>query len=258
MHRILVPAALTLLLASACAPLIELEDENTALRSKVDSLEIVIAECRGQGDLLQERLTAIETENLQLDDRNRELSARVVEIQYADSSGTPAATAVPHAEIMDTPAGTSVTGTAAVDAAASGDDIPSPHYDGKVPAGLEFLRQYQAALNAYNGKQYAECARMFTALLAGSGANDMTDNCVYWLGEAAVQQGQSARAIELFSQVIRYRGADKIDDALISRAAAHIRAGNKPAAREDLDRLLREYPDSEHIGPARQMLRNLQ
>ncbi|MBE0645491.1 MAG: hypothetical protein IH600_15525, partial [Bacteroidetes bacterium] len=90
MHRILIPATLlALLLVNACAPLIELEDENTALRSRLDSLEIVLAECRGQGDLLQERMGAIENENLLLDDRNRELTARMAELQYTGSGNLP-------------------------------------------------------------------------------------------------------------------------------------------------------------------------
>jgi TolA-binding protein len=139
----------------------------------------------------------------------------------------------------------------------STDAIPAPRYDGKVSAGLEFLQRYQLALNAYNDKKYVECTSMFSALLSGSSANDMTDNCVYWMGEAAVQQGQTTRAIDLLSTVIGYRGSDKVDDALVSRATVYSREGNKSAARADLDRLIREFPDSEHIGIARQMLRNL-
>ncbi|MFZ1730246.1 MAG: tetratricopeptide repeat protein [Bacteroidota bacterium] len=277
MHRILILSAIVLLFVTACGPLVELEDENIALRSRVDSLEINLAECRGQGDLLQERLAAIETENLQLDDRNRELSARVVEVQYEDDESSATGTVVPaenndespaaspDAAAVQSEAGESSAGSdepvastaavpAAVNAAAA---MPTPRYNGSVPTDLEFLRQYQAALNAYNDKNYAESVRLFTALLAGSSANDMTDNCVYWMGEAAVQQGQPARAIELFTTVIGYHGADKVDDALISRAAVYAREKNVSAARADLDRLLREFPGSEHIGIARQMLRNL-
>ncbi len=278
MHRIFVPAVLTLLLASACGPLVELEDENTALRSRVDSLEIILAECRGQGDLLHERLTAIESENLQLDDRNRELSARVVEMQYADPSAaasSPGATVAPDrtAQKAVAPADTKVPvrrDTQAQKTAANStaqrtppavnttaDALTISPYDGRTAAGFDFLRQYQAALNAYNGKQYAESMRLFMNLITGSAGNDMTDNCVYWMGEAAVQLGQQARAKSLFTTVIGYGGADKVDDALVSRASVYAEEGNTAEARKDLNRLLKEYPGSEHIGIARQMLRNL-
>lgn len=285
MHWIIVPAALTLLLASACGPLIELEDENIALRSHVDSLEIVLAECRGQGDLLHERLAAIESENLLLDDRNRELSARVVEMQYVDpSTGTagaadgttsPGESVAPDgttqaAETLvetDTPERpqTPVPETGANRAPSRTlpviepmlEAMPVAPYDGRSTAGFDFLRQYQAALNAYNEKQYEQSLRLFTQLLSGSKGNDMTDNCVYWMGEAAVQLGRQEKAIEMFTTVIGYRGADKVDDALLSRAGVYAKEGNPAAARNDLNRLLKDYPDSEHIGIARQMLRNL-
>ncbi|MBE0644839.1 MAG: tetratricopeptide repeat protein [Bacteroidetes bacterium] len=135
--------------------------------------------------------------------------------------------------------------------------MPAPSYDGSVSPGLEYLRRYQTALNTYNSKQYEEAQRLFSALLAGSNANDMTDNCVYWMGEAAMQRGLTGEAIALFSNVIEYRGADKVDDALLSRASAYTREGNTAQARSDLDRLLRDFPGSEHTGMARQMLRAL-
>ncbi len=276
MHRILLPAAAALLFASACGPLIELEDENTALRSRVDSLEIVLAECRGQGDLLQERLSAIENENLQLDDRNRDLAARIAELQYTGGGrvpfdpDAPAVAAAPQTETgtgdADRPsaAGSEKNASPVPDApgsttqaSAAEAGLPGVSYDGSVSPGISFLQKYQTALNTYNGKRFEESLDLFADLLRQSAANDMTDNCVYWMGEAAVQLGRPVQAVALFSTVIGYRGADKVDDALASRAAAYSGLGRKEDARADLERLLREFPGSEHAGVARQMLRTM-
>ncbi|MBR9974250.1 MAG: tetratricopeptide repeat protein [Bacteroidetes bacterium] len=248
------PTVLTLfllLLTVACAPLIELEDENIALRSSIDSLEIEIAECRGQGELLLDRLSAIEAQNIMLDDRNRELAARLAEAQYAsgpESEGhgtTEAPVAIPDRdpaqENRSSPVGVTV----------------PKQYAAGVSAGLEFLREYQSGLSAFNEKRHAEAVRLFTALLAAGERNDMIDNCLYWLGEAELRLGHDAEAIGHFTGAVACQGGDKVDDALLSRASAYRAAGNTAAARADLERLLQDHPRSELAGQARSMQRSM-
>lgn len=251
MIRRLLPLAAALLFTGACAPLVELEDENIALRSKVDSLEILMAECRGQEVLLKDRLAAIEAQNLELDDRNRELTASLAETQYNAQAAEPAP--------IDAPPGAASPPAAAEPSIGADAVSPSvePAYDGTVSPGLPFLRQYQSALSAYNDKKYEEAVRLFEGLLATGQRNDMIDNCYYWLGEAEAQLGHSARAVVHFGRAVACPGADKVDDALFSRAAAYRTEGNVTAARADLERLLREFPHSELASQARGTLRAL-
>lgn len=261
---------LPLLLTVACAPLIELEDENIALRSKVDSLEIVLAECRGQGELLGDRLAAIEAQNLALDDRNRELTATLAETQYRGSdvedgqtipeedstvAATPEKTDIgnnpPAAEALPVrPRETETTDHGGV--------AVLSRFEAGRPAGLGFLRRYQEALNAYNEKRFRDAARLFGELLAERENNDMIDNCLYWLGEAEAQLGHRDEAIGYFTRTVGCSGGDKVDDALFSRASARRDAGDHGAARADLQLLLKDHPQSELAGQARRMLQGLQ
>jgi TolA-binding protein len=253
MIRRLLPLVAALLFTGACAPLVELEDENIALRSKVDSLEIMIAECSGQEVLLKDRLAAIEAQNLELDDRNRELTASLAETQYS-------AQTTESAQVADATASAAVFPPAESESPAAADaGTPStePAYDGTVTPGLQFLRQYQSALSAYNGKKYEDAVGLFEGLLATGQRNDMIDNCHYWLGEAMAQLGDNTNAIAHFGRAVACRGADKVDDALYSRATVQRTEGNTAAARADLERLLSEFPHSELASQARSTLRVL-
>lgn len=302
MIRPLLLTLFVLLCSTACAPLVELEDENIALRAKVDSLEIVLTECRGQGELLGDRLAAIEAQNLALDDRNRELMADLAEARYrpaadAEQAGAPgpepvsdgstrpvrtvaagSATeqepppavpaereppppAVPAEREPPPPAASAEQGEVfpvAESAAARNVPRPTASFEAGTPAGLAFLRRYQEALSAYNAGRFAEASALFEALLAGGERNDMIDNCLYWLGEAEAQRGRTTEAIDFFTRAIACRGGDKVDDALLSRATARRAAGDAAAARDDLQRLLSEHPQSELTSQARGMLRGLQ
>ena len=240
--------AVLLLLAAlgACTPLVELEDENHALRARVDSLEILLGEYQAQTELLQERLSAIERENMKLDDRNRHLSARLAEVQY----GAPAA---------------EQQGTAQTDGAGEIGAVTPVRLPGQgrtefrkdTPPDLAFLRKYQSALSAYNVREYARAVRLFTDLLSSAHPNDMIDNCIYWLAESLVQRGQLDEAHARFTAVLDLDGSDKTAAALVARARTAIAMERSAEARADLERCIREFPRSEQAAAARILLKKL-
>ena len=252
--------ALVLLLGGAgCGPLIELEDENVALKAQVDSLEIALAECGTQTDLAHERLAAIERENLQLDDRNRQLAALVAELRHettADAGVTASSpdAGEPDAQARRTASAVAETQLPAATSSAAGD---APAFDPAVQPSMTFLREYQKGLSAYHAREFDRARRLFAGLLQTGGANDMTDNCVYWLGETALQQGQYAEARDLFSTVLGYGNSDKMPHALLARARAAVAQKRHGDARRDCDVLLRDYPGSEQAAPARKLLKDL-
>lgn len=259
--------AVATLFSVACAPLVELEDETVALRTRVDSLDGQLSECRTETVRLRERLSAVEEQNLALDDRNRALSAALAEAQYQSPDAVS-----PDAVSPD--ANTRASGTADGEGAVSGmrtpvSDIPvdggpaaagatAPLHDGRVPADIAFLGRYQTALGAYNSRLYPDALRQFAELLSGARPNDMIDNCLYWMGESAMQLGRHYEAVRHFTRVVAFTGADKVDDALYSRAMAHKAAGQSAQARADLELLLRQFPHSEFTGQARGALKSLQ
>jgi TolA-binding protein len=293
---------LLLIAFTACGPLIELEDENAALSARIDSLEIALAECGTQTDLAHERLSAIERENLQLDDNNRQLAAQIAEMRYASPpvvSGQPGSTQPGSTQPGSTQPGSTQPGStqpgstqpgstqagmpdpgpvSSGDAPAASEEaddptfaprrdasavptaVPSstrmevPAYDHAMKPDLAFLREYQAALSAFNAKQYDRARTVFAGLLQTSRANDMIDNCVYWLGETAMQQGQYEEAHELFSIVLGYAQSDKAPHALLARARTSLARNNDTEARADCQRILRVYPQSEQAATANELL----
>jgi TolA-binding protein len=231
---------------AACAPLIELEDENVALHARVDSLEIVLAECNAQTLLFQERLSTIERENLQLDDRNRQFAAKLAELQYGR---------VPEEQQGMATAGERATMPSVTPVPASGERTPD--YRAGTAPDLPFLREYQSALSAYNSKEYARAARLFSGLLMTSSPNDMIDNCVYWLGETQFQLGQLDQAYGRFTTVLDYERSDKTAAALLSRARVSLALERKEDARADLQRCIKDFPLSEQAETAKQLLRKI-
>jgi TolA-binding protein len=250
--------ATALVLVSACGPLIELEDENIALRSRVDSLEIALAECGSGTDLAHERLAVIERQNLQLDDNNRQLQARLTELQFQ-----PAAAEAPqqHQSVagQQQPGSERLAATQQVSPPVPAAAQPSsaPDYRMGTSPDLAFLRDYQAALSAYNAKQYQRAAQLFSGLTMTSAPNDMIDNCVYWLGEARLQLGETEEALARFTTVLGFEGSDKIAATLLSRGRVLMNAGRRDEAKKDFQRLINEHPKSEQARTARQLLRKL-
>jgi len=289
MTRLLAFFVLPLFAATACGPLIELEEENIELQTKVDSLEIALTECHAGTDLAHERLAAIERENLQLDDKNRQLQARLTEVQFASTTQSPAqntppaqsatpaqpaAPAPPAAPAQSAPPVRPVITPTVPPAPAAKPSMPAqpaapaqtgiarstspaPEFRQGVNADLAFLRGYQSALSAYNSGEYRRAAREFAAIMMTSRPNTMIDNCVYWLGESHRQLGENGEAIARFSTVIGYTGSDKISAALLSRGRLYMDAGQSDMARADLQRITRDYPQSEQSGSARQLLQKL-
>lgn len=85
---LLLPAVL--LLAQGCAPLAELEDENTHLRARIDTLEVLRESCSARLATLTQRITTLEQERILLEDRNKSLSERL-----AAASSLPTVTVTP-------------------------------------------------------------------------------------------------------------------------------------------------------------------
>ncbi|MDX9758525.1 MAG: tetratricopeptide repeat protein [Bacteroidota bacterium] len=251
MKCLLFACAITALFGVACAPLVELEDETVTLRARADSLDGLLTECQAETVRLQESLSAVEERNLALDDRARALSAELAEARYR----------TPDEDVVDPGKPTPESDIRIEGATAASMDVETVRamasYDGRVQPDIDFLGRYQSALGAYHARHYPDALRQFADLLAGARPNDMIDNCLYWMGESAMQLGRHDEAIHHFTRVIACTGADKVDDALYSRAMAHRAAGRHAEARADLDLLVRQFPHSELTGQARRALKQL-
>ena len=255
-------AVLLMLILQACGPLVELEEENVALQSRVDSLEVALVTTGTKLADIRERIAELESENLRMSDQNRDLSARLAEARNqsaAGRSGTANAAPPPQFSSTPPPAASQQSPPPGIPPAAS---QPAPaagfaRHDPRIQPDMAWLTRYQDALYSYNTGSFQEATVKFDALARGSSPNNHIDNCVFWLGQCALMQGRADEAVGLFTTVLTYNGSNKISDALYSRAEAYGRKGDSMNARRDYQKLLDSFPGSARAADARERLRAL-
>ncbi len=258
--------ALAIPAISACVPLSELDEMEAVMTSRVDSLDLQLNECRAQSQLYLDRMAAIERENLQLDDQNRLLAARLAELQYSDSTLMPVTGArdvpsisSPTAVVPEPASPDRETTIAAADAAPpdveSGTTTPAA-FNPSITPDIEYLRKYQEALRQHQSNMNDLAYMSFESLL-NAPPNDMADNCLYWMAESEIKSGRHERAAGLFSSVLLCTPSDKAPAALLGRARARIALERIAEAREDLERLRGSYPRTPEAEQATSLLRSL-
>jgi len=117
-----------------------------------------------------------------------------------------------------------------------------------------FPRAYEQALNKYYAKRYQEAIQEFTQLLSQYPTHSLASNCQYWIGECYFGAGDNAKAVEAFNVVLSYERSLKQDDALLMLGKTYLKMKQPANARQSLDRLLKEFPNSEFISKAQQLL----
>ncbi|MGQ9853644.1 MAG: tetratricopeptide repeat protein [Candidatus Oleimicrobiaceae bacterium] len=125
------------------------------------------------------------------------------------------------------------------------------------PAG-GFEDSYRQALQTYESRQYRQAITMFEALLAAQPTHKLADNCQYWIGECHYALGEYEQAIADFQKVFGLGDGNKRDAAQLKLGLCYLRLGDKLRAKEELQRLLVEYPKSEFAPRAQSLLDRLQ
>jgi tol-pal system protein YbgF len=121
----------------------------------------------------------------------------------------------------------------------------------------DFLQDYQSALSAYQNKNYKESISMFEELLSRDENNSYMDNCQYWIGESYYGLGNFNQAIVEFTKVFSFSSSNKNDDAQLKLGLCYWKLGDKDKTREELERLISDYPKSEYIEKAESLLAKL-
>ena len=94
-------------------------------------------------------------------------------------------------------------------------------------------------------------------MLGSNTNNKLADNAQYWIGEAYYGKRQYDAAIIAFEKVFTFAKSNKKDDAQLKLGLCYIRKGDKEKAREELNRLLSDYPKSEYAAKAEKILSKL-
>jgi TolA-binding protein len=206
-----------------------LETENAQLRARVDSLEIARATTVRQNSSLEERIGALEDEKRALTSKNQ---PEKVVIQAPPSQETIKFDVVPAGKAPQNPSSI-------------------------IPAPDDFVASYQEALSAFNARGYQRAQSLFERLLASSRPNELTDNCIYWIGECMFALKNYRSALDQFTKVIELKESDKLDDALMMRGNSYLKVKQSQPAREDFLRLISDFPTSEYVSRAKEKLQSI-
>jgi len=116
-----------------------------------------------------------------------------------------------------------------------------------------FSDRYQEALQTYRSRQYRDAIPKFEALLASNSKHALSDNCQYWIGEAYYDQ-----AIIAFEKVFTFPSSNKDDSAQLKLGLCYVKLNDKAKAKDELQKLVNNYPNSEFIGIAKRFIAQLE
>lgn len=144
--------------------------------------------------------------------------------------------------------------------AASSQGRSNASMDTAVPAWRadSFTDRYQEALQTYRSHQYPEAVQKFEALIASNSKHSLADNCQYWIGEAYYDQGNYTQALVAFEKVFTYSGSNKDDSAQLKVGLCYFKLNDKTKAKDELQKLVNNYPNSEYIGIAKRFISQLE
>ena len=125
------------------------------------------------------------------------------------------------------------------------------------PPSAEFKVRYQDALAEYRARNYETALKLFQQLLATDPNNTLSDNCQYWIGECYYGMGKYDQALVEFEKVFAFPETNKAADAQLKIAYCYFRLGDRARARQEIQRFLDNYPDSEYVPKAKALLAQL-
>lgn len=113
-----------------------------------------------------------------------------------------------------------------------------------VPGGSD-RDNYQAAFELLKEQRYEDAARAFEQFLQTYPDSELADNGQYWLAESYYVTGQFEQALGEFEAVIDvYPDSRKAADALLKMGYCNYELERWEAARDALQRVQREFPET--------------
>lgn len=113
-----------------------------------------------------------------------------------------------------------------------------------VPGGSD-RDNYQAAFELLKEQRYDEAAAAFKQFLSTYPDSQLADNAQYWLAESYYVTGQFEPALQQFQVVIdEHPQSTKVADALLKLGYCNYELKRWDAARDALQRVQREFPNT--------------
>ncbi len=121
----------------------------------------------------------------------------------------------------------------------------------------EYQSRYDEARSEFENRNYNAAIQLFESLLAASSTHPLAENAQYWIGECQYALRQYDAAIISFEKVFTFASPNKKDDAQFKLGLCYIRKKEMDKAREELNRLIDEYPKSEFLSKANRLLEKM-
>lgn len=120
----------------------------------------------------------------------------------------------------------------------------------------DYRMAYNDALNKYFNNEYLEAIQDFRLLIEREPQGAYADNAQYWIGECYYSMEDFESAITEFEKVFAFPENNKSDHALFKIAISYQQLGRYQKARENMNRFVLDYPESELVSQAHDFLRD--
>ena len=119
----------------------------------------------------------------------------------------------------------------------------------------EFKDKYLTSLTFFQNGEWEKSLEGFNYLLNTRSNNSLLDNCQYWVGEIYFKMKKYHLSIKEFKKVFLYMDSNKRDDSLYKMARCYLILKDELNANNTLNNLIENYPNSEYVKKAKELLK---
>lgn len=112
------------------------------------------------------------------------------------------------------------------------------------PEGYNVEAAYKEALAAYNARKFEAAISAFTEIMTVAPKSSLADNAQYWIGECYYSMRNYEKALQAFTQLFTFPNTNKAADAHVKIGLIYLLMDNKNAAREELNLVVKQFPNS--------------